>query len=66
MLLVYLLYNICKYLYNDPGKSKDKLGIAIYFVYVAAVLSKKHKITVYSEDYILCKLPTYKAWILKL
>jgi hypothetical protein len=30
MLLVFILYNICKYIYNEPKKSKDKLTFALY------------------------------------
>ena len=40
MLLVFILYNICRYLYNEPKKSKDKLTIALYFVFLSNVVGK--------------------------
>ena len=40
MLNVYILYLILKYLYNEPYYSKDKLTIAIYFLFLASIICK--------------------------
>ena len=40
MLLVYILYNICRYLYNEPKKSKDKNTIALYFIFLGVAVCK--------------------------
>ena len=39
-LLVFLLYNICKYMYNEPKKTKDKLTILVYGLFLLSTICK--------------------------
>jgi len=46
-LMVFLLYNVCKYLYNQPSQSKDRLTITLFALFFLNILCKsKHRITI--------------------
>lgn len=64
MLVVLILYNICRYLYNEPRKTKDKLTIILYFLFVVNVLCKEptvsHPFLLVRVGFCVCFLYAYK------
>ena len=63
VLMVFMLYITCKYLYNEPKKPKDKLNIALFALFFFNVIRKVYYICnhCYSKDinvsYLIVDLP---------
>lgn len=54
ILTIYTFYLLVKYLYNEPYKTKDKLTIANYFLFVSSVICKRPEIIDFIGRGVLC------------